>query len=557
MKQNSDAGMAPAIAREVCERTNSQGVLHGSVARLGQHFLLTEDATSCVSGAVLAEAKDEASSAKDLPHSIDKLAETLRRKLGESRRSIARFDVPLFTGNTASLEALKDFTQGEIQSNQGKYVDAIGLMKKAVAAAPNFPDAYYDLAAFYRSVLDLHAERDSILKAYSLRDSASEPIHLAIIAMYHSSATQDLYETERNYRNWTELYPRSAQAWNGLSVVDRDLGRHSDALVAAQRAIELRPAIVGLYANLAYEQMMLGDPRAALATCDRALAKGLDGDYVREHCFQAAYALHDAVRVQTERDWTAAHPEAIYVRFDEIDIAIAEGRFSDALRLTPQLNTIMRQRGLTGPADDFIREIGRNLIEAGEVAAGTQLLRSVPVNPKGDTGVLALARAGDFAGVENAVRAMQTEFSQGTLWNDYRGPQVQAIIALAMHKPKEAISALERVRPLEGRDPVIGMLRGNAYLAAGEPALAESSYRKVLEGPGQVPEASEVPLSWLGLGRALASQGKRPAAVEAYKYFFALWAHADPDAMYLKQAKQEFATLQTVTLAEIGEPRDK
>ena len=34
MKQNPDAGMAPAIGREVCERTNSQAVLHGSVIRL-------------------------------------------------------------------------------------------------------------------------------------------------------------------------------------------------------------------------------------------------------------------------------------------------------------------------------------------------------------------------------------------------------------------------------------------------------------------------------------------------------------------------------------------
>jgi DNA-binding winged helix-turn-helix (wHTH) protein/tetratricopeptide (TPR) repeat protein len=552
MKENPDAGMAPAIARDVCERTNSQAVLHGSVARLGQHFLLTEDATSCVNGTVLAEAKYEASRAEDLPHSIDKLAETLRRKLGESRRSIARFDVPLSSGNTASLEALKDFTQGEIQSNQGKYVDAIGLMKKAIAADPNFPDAYYDLAAYYRSVVDLHAERDSILKAYSLRDSASEPIRLAIIAMYHSAATQDLYETERNYRNWTELYPRSAQAWNGLSVVDRDLGHHADALVAAQRALELRPAVVGLYANLSYEQIMLGDPRGALATCERALAKGLDGDYIREHCFQAAYALHDAALVQKERDWATAHPEAIYVRFDDIDIdiAIAEGRFSDALRLTPQLDTIMRQRGLTGPADDFIRETGINLIEAGEVAAGTQLIRSVPADPKGDIGVITLAWAGDFAAAENAVHAMQAEFPQGTLWNDYRGPQVQAMIALATHKPKDAISALERLRPLDGRDPVNSMLRGNAYLAAGVPALAESSYRKVVEGPGQQPEAPEIPLSWLGLGRALAAQGKRPAAVDAYKHFFILWAHADPDAMYLKQAKQEFATLQSVTLAK-------
>ena len=543
MKQNPDAGMTPATAGEVCERTNSQAVLGGSIARMGKHFLLTEEATSCVSGAVLAEAKYEASKAEDLPHSIDRLAETLRRKLGESRRSIARFDVPVFTGSTASLEALKDFTQGEIQSNQGKYVDAIALIKKAIAADPDFPDAYYDLAAYYRSVLDLHAERDSILKAYSLRDSAGEPMRLAIIALYHSSATQDLYEAERNYRTWTELYPRSAQAWNGLSIVERDLGHHAGALVAARHALELRPTALGLYANLAYEQVVLGDPKAALETCERAYAKGLDGDYIREHSFQAAYALHDAALVQKERDWAAAHPDAIYVRMDDIDIAIAEGRFSDTLRLTPQLDAIMRQTGLTGPADDFIRDNGINLIEAGDVADGTRLLRSIASDPKGDTGVLALARAGDFAAAEDAIHAMQAEFPQGTLWNDYRGPEVQAIIALATHKPKDAISRLERVRPLDGRDPVISMLRGDAYLAAGEPAPAESAYRKVVDGPNQAPENVEIPLSWLGLARALAAQGKRPAAVEAYEHFLGLWAKADPNAKFLVEGKNELAAL--------------
>jgi DNA-binding winged helix-turn-helix (wHTH) protein/tetratricopeptide (TPR) repeat protein len=545
MKQSPEATMTTTVAAEVCERTNSQAVLHGSIARLGQHFLLTEEATSCVNGSTLAEAKQEVSTADDLPHGIDKLAENIRRKLGESRRSIARFDVPLFPGRTASLEALKDFTQGQLQSDQAKYVDAIELMKKAVAADPNFADAYYDLAAYDRSVLDLNAEREAILKAYSLRDSASEPIRLAIIALYHSSVTQDLYETERNYRNWTELYPRSAQAWNGLSVVERDLGHHQNALAAAQRALELRPTVAGLYANLAFEQMKTGNPKEAFATCERALAKGMDVDYIREHCLQAAYALHDAALIKKQRDWAAAHPDAVYIRFDEIDIAIAEGRFSDALRLTPPLDAIMRQRGLAAPADGFLRDVGTNLIESGDVADGVRITRSAHVDPKDEISVLGLARIGDFAAAETAVHAMQTEFPQGTLWNEYRGPEIQAVIALATHKPKEAIDALERARPLEGRDPVISMMRGDAYLAAGQPAQAEAAYRRVIEGPDQEPEAEEIPLSWLGLGRALAAEGNRPAARDAYQHFLTLWAHADPDAKFLVEARNELKELQT------------
>jgi hypothetical protein len=37
--------MTPAMAREVCERTNSQGVLSGNIAKVGQHFLITEEAS--------------------------------------------------------------------------------------------------------------------------------------------------------------------------------------------------------------------------------------------------------------------------------------------------------------------------------------------------------------------------------------------------------------------------------------------------------------------------------------------------------------------------------
>jgi len=545
MKHKPDDALTPAIFREVCERTNSQAVLHGFVARIGQHFLITEAATSCVNGAVLAESKREAQNAEDLPHSIDKLAESLREKLGESRRSIARFDTPLFPGNTASLEALKDFSQSQVLSNEGKFLDAISLLRKAVAADPDFSDAYYNLAAAYRATQDFAGEREAILKAYSLRDSASEPVRLAIVALYHAAATQDLYEAERNYRNWTELYPRSAQAWNGLSVVERDLGHHPDALVAARRALELRPNVLGVYANVATEQMLLGDPKGALATSQAALARGLDGDYIRQHLFQAAYALHDAELVQEQRDWAAAHPDATYIRTEELEIAISEGRFSDAHRMIPPLNASFSHRGLEETTNFILRAEAMNLIETGDVAEGTRLFRTAPVDPKDELSVLGLARVGDSALAEKYLHAMQAQFPQGTLWNDYRAPEVEAAIAMNAHKPQDAISALERARPLEGREPVIPMLRGNAYLAAGEPALAEKSYRQVVDGLDQSPETEELPVCWLGLGRALAAEGKRSAALEAYKHFLTLWAHADADALYLKQAKQELAALAT------------
>ena len=546
MMRKPDDSITPAMAREICERTNSQGVLSGNIAKIGQHFLITEEASNCVNGAVLAEAKREVANAEDLPHGIDKLAGSLREKLGESRRSVARFDTPLFPANTASLEALKDYSQADILLAQGKPVDAIGLLKKALAADPNFAAAYLDLASANMSAEDYSAEREAILKAYTLRDSANEATRLAIVALYHSDITQDLYEAERNDRNWTEVYPRSAQAWNGLSLVQRDLGHHADALVSAERALTLRPNAVGPYLNVAYEQRFTGDAKASIATCERALAKGFDGDYLQNALFQAAYLLHDSAVIQQSRDWEAAHPNAIFIRIAEVQIAIAEGRFSDARRLILQVDRLFRQQGLAATADLLIRAESANLLEAGDTAEGTRLFRTASIDPTNEFSVVGLAWAGDFAAAEADLHAMQIKYPQSTLWNDYRAPEIYAMAAMAQHKPADAITALDRSRSLEGRDPLLPMIRANASLAAGDSNSAEKEYRQILAQPLKNPGAAEIPLSWLGLARALAAQGNRAGAIDAYQHFLTLWAHADPDATYLKQAKQEFAALQKV-----------
>ena len=98
-------------------------------------------------------------------------------------------------------------------------------------------------------------------------------------------------------------------------------------------------------------------------------------------------------------------------------------------------------------------------------------------------------------------------------------------------------------KPFDKVSIFITWQRGEAYLAAGQPVAAEKNFRTVIEDARYDPPSFSIPLSWLGLGEALAAQGRKDESVAAYQHFFKLWAHADPDAMYLKQAKQEFAKL--------------
>ena len=545
MKLDPDAAMTVATAREVCERTNSQAVLHGTVAKDGKHFLITEEATSCVDGSSLAADKQEAARLEELPHAIDTLAESIRRKLGESSRSIARFSAPLLPENTSSLEALKAYSESERVSDEGRMADAISLMKQAIAADPNFAIAYGYLAAAYFNTGDRANNRAAILKAYALRDSAAPVDRLFIIAHYDMEVVGDLFEAERDCQTWAQLYPRSPMPWNSLSVVQRQLGHYSEAVVSAARGESLRQKNAPLMTNLAVDQMHAGDLHGARATCDRAIAAGVDVDRIRSAYLSIAFLLHDLALMRAQRAWFAAHPQSPYFLMTEAQIAMAEGRFTNAQQLTGKSIELLRQQGLDDVAASTAKAAGVALIEAGDVVEGKRLFQSVPIDAEDGADLVGLVEVGNVSTASNALRSMREKYPNGTLLNLYWGPRVEAGVAMAAHRPGEAITALEATRPLERRGLEIQKLRADALLADDQFHAAEKEYRNILTYPELDPVTTATPLAWLGLGRALAAEGQVGAARDAYQHFFNLWAHSDANAAFLAQAKEEVGKLQT------------
>jgi hypothetical protein len=90
-------------------------------------------------------------------------------------------------------------------------------------------------------------------------------------------------------------------------------------------------------------------------------------------------------------------------------------------------------------------------------------------------------------------------------------------------------------------------LRGQAYLALRRGKQAATEFQKILDHPGIAVNSAIAALAHLGLGRARALCGDTAGARAAYQDFFALWKDADPDVPILKQAKIEYAKLQSRT----------
>ena len=113
MEQPKDATLTTELAREVCVRNQGKAVLSGTIAALGRRYIVTLEASDCLSGKSLAQGKTEIGRKEDVPQALDGLCERMREGLSESLASIRQFDVPIAQATTASFDALLAFSLGE------------------------------------------------------------------------------------------------------------------------------------------------------------------------------------------------------------------------------------------------------------------------------------------------------------------------------------------------------------------------------------------------------------------------------------------------------------
>ena len=530
------------VARDVCERTGSQAVLHQTVARVGRGFVLTEEATNCVDGATLAMTHQEAEKADDLPRAIGKAGVVIRHGLGESRRTIERFSAPMVPTNTGSLEALKAYTQASTMAQQGKYAEAIELQKQAIALDPQFAAAYLDLSSLYANSLDPNNARIYVQKAYDLRDQATLPAQLYITARYHEVVTGDLYEGLRNYQSWIAMYPRQPQPWSGLENVYTVLGQPEHAVAAAERLLQLLPGNATAYQGLIVAQMHHGDFAAARQTGQAALAHHFDTDQIHYLLLRLAHLQHDDAALAAEESWGRQHPDSPLFLANQAGYALQDGRLREGEALIARAEETFTQLGTQTAGARLGQQFAASYAGLGDLDEARRLLAAAPLDPNINV-MYALMMTGEPEKAAAMLREQLALHPQDTLWNQYYQPLVQGQLALLAGHADEAVKWSERGIPFDNRDADNLYLRGDAYLAAHRVAEAENAYRTLLAHPGGDANAYQRPLAQLHLARVLALEGRRADAMAAYHDFLTQWAHADRDEPLLLAAQRELSSL--------------
>jgi len=543
MERSPSEKLTPLLAREVCQRMNDQAVLSGKIARLGQKYLITLAASDCATGEDLAQSKAVAVDRDEVVKTLDDLAAEMRKRLGEPLKTVQRFNQSLLAKKTGSLEALKAYSHGHDLGARGNYQASLPFFQRALELDPKFAAAYADIGVVYSDLGEEDLAAANFRKAYDLRDLTTEPDRLFIVAEYNAEVTGNLHESIRNYEVWTQTYPSDVPPWSNLATLQLEIGRPDLAIAPALRAVSLDPKGAISYVILARAQMRAGQTAKALETCRQAVAQKLDGAEVHGILSQLAFLRHDAAGVEEQFAWAKGKPAEPYMKLQELLMDFAQGKRRAALEALRLLVEGYKKQGLPERAVRMEGGVPRIEAEIGLIdSARARLSHLPPINGSTDMPV-AWAEVGEISKAEEIVRRAMTDHPEDTLWQNLKGPQIRAAIALFQHKPDDAIAALQPAIPYELRDFDVLSMRGCAYLAAGHADLAAIEFRKIIDHSSVNPISYDIPLAHLGLARSFAMQGNVAGSRQEYGKFLEFWKDSDADIPSKINAYSELARL--------------
>ena len=554
MGRPADERLSNDVAREICQRQGVKAMITGSIASLGNHYVIDLAAVNPVTGDSVAREQVEPESKEQVLKALDKAASSLRQKMGESLASVQQFAKPLEQATTSSLEALQAFSLGQAEHLKSNDEGAIPHLKRAVELDPTFALAYATLGVAYSNTTRLTEGSEALKKAYELRDRASQREKLYIQAHYYDEVTFDPEKALTVYAEWRQTYPRDTAPYDNAALAYTSIGQYDKALDLASQAMRVDPNDVFAYQNLASTYLALNRLDEAKSVSEQALAQKLDGSGVRIVLADVAYMRGDWATYDRQIEWARGTSEEPFMLFWKANGLSAMGKIKAARQLFQQSRSELMSAGIKDFAGGLftVEAINDALVgypgDAKEKASHCLELAK-------DGGVRgyaaqAFALAGDATKSASLLAELTREFPDNQFLRLIVSPQVQALQYLQKNQPQQAIAALETVRPYElGTGPrgagfMPNHLRGLAYMKLRDGVKAAAEFQRILDHQGVAAFDTTYSLARVNLGRAYVLQGDNAKARTAYQDFFAKWKDADPDVPILKEATAEYAKLQ-------------
>jgi serine/threonine protein kinase/tetratricopeptide (TPR) repeat protein len=391
---NSNFG--PDALRHLAEYSNADILISGQYAKFGDQIRID---------AVLQDLrrdrrvplKIEAAGEKDIPATIDRLAELIRANLAVSSDVLKELKASSFQPTSQSVPALRAYNQGLQLLRDGKNLDAIKALQDAVNEDPQFALAYSRLASANSNLgYDTDAEQYS-RKAVEL----GQQLPLAekyLIEASHARVMKDNSKAIVAYENLAKTFPDNPDVEYALAGLYEDSGNFDKALTHYGNILKSDPRNLDALLATGRVQSKRGDPQAGLDSLSRALS----------------------IAVQIEN----AEQQAMVLQATGISYKLL-GRSDDALRNYQQsmdINTRLgKKRGVAANLSEIAQvqsRLGRSELALTDYKKALSLQREIGARKEvGDTliniGQLYEDRGQHDLALQNFTEALQIERDSG------------------------------------------------------------------------------------------------------------------------------------------------
>jgi eukaryotic-like serine/threonine-protein kinase len=547
MRRDPTERVTPELGIEICKRQGLKAVVVPEIAAFGNTYVITLDAIDARSLKSIARRQEVAQSKDQVVAALGKAGSQLRRQLGESLRSLEKYDVPLDHATTSSLEALQAYRAGLAPYRSGKTREAISFFERAVELDPKFCSAYDMLGGAYHGVGDEQASRKNFARAFELKDSRlTQEENFLVTATYYWNITGNLEKEYAVLVLYQQAYPRSVNAANLLGINYSERGRAEEALQQFTWAIDHSPVpAVYYYANASQALMNLGRFDDAKKLIDEWQQKGSLFSYQVDMRYRIAFFENDTATMERLARETPA---------DDIGWLGLQGQFAflrgDIGKFRSLSETVVNLQTKTDQKENAADELAaRAQLESflGNFAVARNLC---PHAGEGDNDSAiglwrcaeAFAYVGDLTRAEALAAKLDRMAPEDTIQQNVFLPLIRSIVERQRGNAAKAADLLARAEPFNYSLDV-NYQRAQAYLAAGDSAKAVAELQKLLDQRGAGWWQVYAPLAQLGIARAYAVQGDREKSRKAYNEFFTTWKDADPSIPVFRQAKVEYNKL--------------
>lgn len=270
MERNDVRSVSDTLGRELCAREGIAVMLGGRIDRLGSGFRVSTDVINPSSGEVVQTERLAVANEDQLLGTIDRLAERIRRGLGESRPELRQRDEPLAQATTPSLEALRLYTIAKGHLDRGEGMAAIPVVTRAIDLDSTFAMAHALLAVCRANMGETGIAKQASARAMRYRDTVSERERLYIEGEYYRYRSA-YREATQSLRLLTDLYPDDFSGHNNLGFLCQYTRNYETALQSLAQAARVRPGSWYVFHNTGLSYAGLRDYDRALAYFDSAL----------------------------------------------------------------------------------------------------------------------------------------------------------------------------------------------------------------------------------------------------------------------------------------------